>query len=93
MNTDRIYQDEDDRWYFNVRGNLAKGPYVSYPEAEDALSLGAVERAGAGLQGAVSLAGENRRTGEQHGARRLLSARRARAVSRRRRIQRAQPHG
>ena len=38
MNTDRIYQGEDDRWYFNVRGNLAKGPYVSYTEAEDALN-------------------------------------------------------
>ena len=37
MNTDRIYQGEDERWYFNVRGNLAKGPYVSYTEAEDAL--------------------------------------------------------
>jgi hypothetical protein len=39
MNTDRIYQDEDDRWYFNVRGNLAKGPYVSYSEAAEALNL------------------------------------------------------
>lgn len=39
MNTDRIYQDDDDRWYFNVRGNLAKGPYASYKEAEDALNL------------------------------------------------------
>ena len=38
MNTDRIYQDDDDRWYFNVRGNLAKGPYISFEEAEDALN-------------------------------------------------------
>ena len=38
MNTDRIYQGDDDRWYFNVRGNLAKGPFVSYTEAEDALN-------------------------------------------------------
>ena len=38
MNTDRIYQGDDDRWYFNVRGDLAKGPYVSYSEAEDALN-------------------------------------------------------
>ena len=37
MTTDRIYQGEDDRWYFNVRGNLAKGPYVTYLDAEDAL--------------------------------------------------------
>lgn len=38
MNTDRIYQGEDDRWYFNVRGNLAKGPYGSHIDAEDALN-------------------------------------------------------
>ena len=38
MNTDRIYQDEDDRWYFNVRGSLAKGPFVSFTAAEDALN-------------------------------------------------------
>ena len=39
MNTDRIYQGEDERWYFNVRGNPAKGPYASYIEAEDALNV------------------------------------------------------
>ena len=38
MNTDRIYQGEDERWYFNVRGNLAKGPFVSLAAAEDALN-------------------------------------------------------
>lgn len=38
MNTDRIYQGEDDRWYFNVRGNLAKGPFMSFSDAEDALN-------------------------------------------------------
>lgn len=38
MNTDRIYQGEDERWYFNVRGNLAKGPYQTQAEAEDALN-------------------------------------------------------
>lgn len=38
MNTDRIYQGEDDRWYFNVRGNLAKGPFGSFTDAEDALN-------------------------------------------------------
>lgn len=39
MNTDRIYQGEDDRWYFNVRGNLAKGPFPTYLEAETALEV------------------------------------------------------
>lgn len=34
MNTERIYQGEDDLWYFNVRGNLAKGPFASHQEAE-----------------------------------------------------------
>ena len=38
MNTERIYQGDDDRWYFNVRGNLAKGPFNSFTEAEDALN-------------------------------------------------------
>ncbi len=38
MNSDRIYQGEDDSWYFNVRGNLPKGPFVSYTDAEHALS-------------------------------------------------------
>ena len=37
MNTDRIYQGDDDRWYFNVRGNLAKGPFESHRDAEQAL--------------------------------------------------------
>ena len=34
MNTERIYQGEDDLWYFNVRGNLAKGPFATHREAE-----------------------------------------------------------
>ena len=38
MNTERIYQSDDDLWYFNVRGNLAKGPFVTYHEAEMALA-------------------------------------------------------
>ena len=37
MNTDRIYQGEDEHWYFNVRGNMAKGPYSTFADAEDAL--------------------------------------------------------
>ncbi len=39
MNSDRIYQGEDERWYFNVRGNLAKGPFPTCQAAEDALNL------------------------------------------------------
>ena len=38
MNTDRIYQGDDERWYFNVRGNLAKGPFPTSHDAEDALN-------------------------------------------------------
>lgn len=38
MNTDRIYQSEDQHWYFNVRGNAAKGPFETYHEAERALA-------------------------------------------------------
>ncbi|MGE0624210.1 MAG: DUF6316 family protein [Pseudomonadales bacterium] len=37
MNSDRIYQGDDDRWYFNVRGNMAKGPYETRADAEKAL--------------------------------------------------------
>ena len=39
MNSDRIYQGEDDRWYFNVRGNQPKGPFVSYTDAEESLNI------------------------------------------------------
>ena len=38
MNTDRIYQGENDAWYFNVRGDRAMGPYATYHEANRALS-------------------------------------------------------
>ena len=37
MNTDRIYQGDDNLWYFNVRGNMAKGPFITHAEAENAL--------------------------------------------------------
>ena len=37
-NTDRIFQGEDDQWYFNVRGNQAVGPFGSFSDAGDALS-------------------------------------------------------
>jgi hypothetical protein len=38
MNTDRIYQGDDDLWYFNVRGNQPKGPFNNYHDAEGALN-------------------------------------------------------
>jgi hypothetical protein len=38
MSTDRIFQGEDQQWYFNVRGNQAVGPFVSLTEAEGALN-------------------------------------------------------
>ncbi|MCH8141232.1 MAG: hypothetical protein IH908_06505 [Proteobacteria bacterium] len=38
MDTDRIYQGENDRWFFNVRGNEAMGPYETYPDADRALA-------------------------------------------------------
>ena len=37
MNSERIYQGSDELWYFDVRGNVAKGPYATYREAETAL--------------------------------------------------------
>lgn len=37
MDTKRIYQGDDERWYFNVRGNMAKGPFETYRDAQDAL--------------------------------------------------------
>jgi hypothetical protein len=36
--TDRIFQGEDQQWYFNVRGNQAVGPFASLSDAGDALS-------------------------------------------------------
>lgn len=37
MTTDRIFQGEDQQWYFNVRGNQAVGPFASVQDAGDAL--------------------------------------------------------
>ena len=37
MSTDRIFQGEDQQWYFSVRGNQAMGPFVSFSDADDAL--------------------------------------------------------
>jgi hypothetical protein len=33
MSSDRIFQ-QDQQWYFRIRGNVAKGPFPSYREAE-----------------------------------------------------------
>ncbi|MFW6092919.1 MAG: hypothetical protein ACODAC_03020 [Pseudomonadota bacterium] len=38
MKTERIFQGEDQQWYFNVRGNQAVGPFASFGDAADALS-------------------------------------------------------
>jgi hypothetical protein len=38
MSTDRIFQGEDQQWYFNVRGNQAVGPFISFSEANDAMT-------------------------------------------------------
>lgn len=38
MTTDRIFQGEDQQWYFNVRGNQAVGPFASAQLASDALT-------------------------------------------------------
>ena len=38
MSRDRLYQHEDEHWYFNVRGKQAVGPFVTYHEASQALS-------------------------------------------------------
>lgn len=38
MDKERIYQAEDDQWYFNVRGNQRVGPFGNYHEADNALS-------------------------------------------------------
>ena len=38
MNSDRLYQGDDELWYFNVRGNMSKGPFATRAEGEDALA-------------------------------------------------------
>lgn len=35
--TDRIYQGQDESWYYHVRGNQRNGPYKSRIEAQQAL--------------------------------------------------------
>jgi hypothetical protein len=36
MNSERIFQ-QDQQWYFRIRGNSVKGPFMSYPDAEAGL--------------------------------------------------------
>lgn len=38
MNNDRIFEGEDQQWYFNVRGNQAVGPFASQTQAAEALA-------------------------------------------------------
>jgi len=38
MSRDRLYQLDDEQWYFNVRGNQAVGPFATQHEANQALS-------------------------------------------------------
>ena len=38
MDSQRIYQGKDNQWYFDVRGNQAKGPYTTYRDADAALT-------------------------------------------------------
>ncbi len=38
MTTNRIFQGEDQQWYFHVRGNQAAGPFASQQEAGSALN-------------------------------------------------------
>jgi hypothetical protein len=37
MDSNRIFQ-QDQRWYFRIRGNAIKGPYRSFHDAERGLS-------------------------------------------------------
>ncbi len=37
MTTDRVYQGDDNQWYFNIRGNQPLGPFETYHLAEKAL--------------------------------------------------------
>jgi hypothetical protein len=38
MDPNRLYQRDDEHWYFNVRGNHAVGPFITHHEASQALS-------------------------------------------------------
>ncbi|MDH3643876.1 MAG: DUF6316 family protein [Gammaproteobacteria bacterium] len=38
MSRDRLYQADDDQWYFSIRGKQSLGPFTTYHEASQALS-------------------------------------------------------
>jgi hypothetical protein len=38
MSRDRLYQHDNEQWYFSVRGNQAVGPFATYHEASQALT-------------------------------------------------------
>ena len=38
MSSERIFQREDGRWYFRIRGDTSMGPYSSHREASGSLA-------------------------------------------------------
>lgn len=38
MSSERMFQREDGRWYFRIRGNTTMGPYSSHREASESLN-------------------------------------------------------
>ena len=38
MTSERIYQAEDDGWYFSIRGSQSMGPFITHAAAETALT-------------------------------------------------------
>jgi hypothetical protein len=38
MQSERIFQKEDGRWYFRIRGNTSMGPYSSHREASESMN-------------------------------------------------------
>ncbi len=39
MTSERIYQADDENWFFAIRGSQSMGPFISYVDAEHALDL------------------------------------------------------
>jgi hypothetical protein len=38
MQSERIFQREDGRWYFRIRGDTSMGPYSSHREASESMN-------------------------------------------------------
>jgi hypothetical protein len=38
MQSERMFQREDGRWYFRIRGNTSMGPYSSHREASESMN-------------------------------------------------------